>query len=182
MLDKFGKPFYFNTSWQKLTLNTFKLFRLMDKALQRTFQIHEHFPLYFFSISFLFMPSGCIDHEVKQSCVFPDEVNSELICTITQQHTHSWSLYTGQPRNQLPNLIGWALIHRKCTPWQILRRANGKTPTNPPMATYLLDLVIKPAFVTFKLQLFCLEFVSDSPCQATDTQIEGTTKQTRKVT
>lgn len=38
------------------------------------------------------------------------------------------------------------------------------------MAPYLLHLVIKPTFVTPKLQLFCLEFVSDSPSQAPDTQ------------
>lgn len=38
------------------------------------------------------------------------------------------------------------------------------------MAPYLLHLVIKPTFVTSKLQLFCLEFVSDSPSQAPDTQ------------
>lgn len=35
------------------------------------------------------MPSGCIDHEVKQSCVFPDEVNSELISVIIPQYIHS---------------------------------------------------------------------------------------------
>lgn len=33
VLDNLGKPFNFNTTWHKLTLNTFKLFRLMDKDL-----------------------------------------------------------------------------------------------------------------------------------------------------
>lgn len=140
--------------------------------------------LLYFSILLIFTPSGCIDHAVKQSCGFSDEVNSKLICMIVQQHILLIDLQVPAMKS-LTNSYRLSSDSQKTHSITNIQKAR-QTTTLEPMDHYsfIRRYVRRPTFVSLRFQLFCLEIVSDSLPQKTRYihRQNRISKQTKKVT